>query len=163
MTGVEALAWLVLAFGEGPDCLLQVSFQPLPNGLALVREDGCAVHSLQEGSHVVLWSDTRWVAIKIPAGIRSLSYRWGRAVAFVDGKSVTVQYGSIMGDLLTRPSLRHQKPSDPIEKWRTNNSLIRRGRDFPDESRDVHRLIMRVPWQSTPVLLLESAADALFL
>ena len=51
MTAVEIFAWLVLAFAEGPDCLLQASLHWLPNGPALVREDGCAVHSQQEGSH----------------------------------------------------------------------------------------------------------------
>jgi hypothetical protein len=50
-----------------------------------------------------MWSDARWVAIRIPTGARSLSYRWGRAVAFVNGKSVTVQFGNT-GARQTRPS-----------------------------------------------------------
>ena len=66
MTGIEIFAWLVLAFADGPDCLLQASVHLLPEGPAWVREDGCAVHSQQEGSHIVFWSDARWVAIKIP-------------------------------------------------------------------------------------------------
>jgi len=77
MTGIEIFAWLVLAFADGPDCLLQASVHWLPGGPAWVREDGCAVHSQQEGSHIVFWSDARWVAIKIPPGARSLSYRSG--------------------------------------------------------------------------------------
>jgi hypothetical protein len=113
-TGAEVFAWLVLAFADGPDCLLQTSLRWLPEGPAWVREDGCAVHSQQEGSHIVFWSDSRWVAIKIPTGARSLSYRWGRAVAFVNGKSVTVQYGH-MGGSQARPS---QDPTDTVEKWR---------------------------------------------
>ena len=32
MTGVEILAWLVLAFADGPDCLLQASLHRLPDG-----------------------------------------------------------------------------------------------------------------------------------
>jgi hypothetical protein len=126
MTGVEILAWLVLAFADGPDCLLQASLHWLPEGPALMREDGCAVRSQQEGSHVVFWSDTRWVAIRIPNGARSLSYRWGRAVAFVNGKIVTVQHGSIAGGLQTEPSLSHQDRMDPLEKWRITNALILR-------------------------------------
>ena len=126
MTGVEMLAWLVLAFADGPDCLLQGSFRWLPDGPALVRADGCAVRSQQEGSHVVFWSDTRWVAIRVPNGARSLSYRWGRAVAFVNGKSVTVQHGNIAGGLQTRPSLSHQDRMDPLEKWRTTDALTLR-------------------------------------
>jgi len=118
MTGVEILAWLVLAFADGPDCLLQASLHRLPDGAALVREDGCAVHSQQEGNHVVFWSGSRWVAIKIPDGARSLSYRWGRAVAFVNGKIVAVQHGHIVGGLQTSPSLSHQDRMDPLDKWR---------------------------------------------
>ena len=125
MTGVEVLAWLVLAFADGPDCLLQASLHWLPDGPAWVREDGCAVRSRQEGSHVVLWSDSRWVAIKIPTGARSLSYRWGRAVAFVNGKSVAVQFGN-MGGIPTRPSLSHQDHMDLLDKWRISLSPILR-------------------------------------
>ena len=98
MTGVEMLAWLVLAFADGSNCLLQASEHWLPDGPTWVREDGCAVHSQQEGSHIVFWSDAQWIAIKIPTGARSISYRWGRAVAFVNGKSVTVHYGNTGGD-----------------------------------------------------------------
>jgi hypothetical protein len=134
MTAVEIFAWLVMAFAEGPDCLLQASLHWLPNEPALVREDGCAVHSQQEGSHVVFWSDSRWVAIRIPNGARSLSYRWGRAVAFVNGKSVTVQYGNILGGLQTRPSLSHQDRIDPLEKWRTSNTLTPRENALTRES-----------------------------
>ena len=54
MTGIEIFAWLVLAFADGPDCLLQASVHWLPEGPAWVREDGCAVHSQQEGSHIVI-------------------------------------------------------------------------------------------------------------
>jgi hypothetical protein len=118
MTGVEILAWSVLAFADGPDCLLQASLHGLPKGPAWVREDGCAVHSQQEGNHIVFWSDSRWVAIKIPTGARSLSYRWGRAVAFVNGRSVTVQYGN-MGGRQTRPS-SSQDRMDLLDKWRIN-------------------------------------------
>ncbi len=99
MTGVETLAWLVLAFADGSDCLLQGSFHWFQHRHVFVREDGCAVRSEQEGSHVVFWSDHRWVAIKVPAGARSLSYRWGRASAFINGDSVKIQYGAVMGDV----------------------------------------------------------------
>ena len=116
MTGVEIFAWLVLAFADGPDCLLQTSMHRLPEGPVWIREDGCAVHSQQEGSHIVFWSDSRWVAIRIPAGARSLSYRWGRGVAFVNGKSVTVQYGT-MGGRQTRPSLSQDR-GEMLDKWR---------------------------------------------
>ncbi|HEX8751186.1 MAG TPA: hypothetical protein VF732_08745 [Nitrospira sp.] len=126
MTGVETFAWLVLAFADGPDCLLQASLHRLPEGPALVREDGCAVHSQQEGNHVVFWSDSRWVAIKIPAGARSLSYRWGRAVAFVNGKTVTVQFGN-MGGLQTRPSLSQQDRLDLLDRWKISNPSNLRG------------------------------------
>jgi hypothetical protein len=121
-TGVEIFAWLVLAFADGPDCLLQASVHWLPDGPTWVREDGCAVHSHHEGSHVVLWSESRWVAIKIPTGARSLSYRWGRAVAYVNGKSVTVQYGNL-GDRPTRPSL-NQGRVDMLDKWRISTPPI---------------------------------------
>ena len=126
MTGVEILTWLVLAFVDGPDCLLQASFRWLPDGPALIRADGCAVRSQQEGSHVVFWSDTRWVVIRIPDGARSLSYRWGRAVAFVNGKSMPVQHGNIAGGSQTEPSLSRQDRMDPLEKWRTTDALILR-------------------------------------
>ena len=96
---IETCAWLVLAFTDGSECLLQGSFHWLPQGRAFVREDTCAVQSQQEGGYVVFWSDNRWVAIKIPTGARSLSYRWGRAVAFVNGDSVKVQHGKILGEL----------------------------------------------------------------
>lgn len=130
-TGVEILTWLVLAFADGPDCLLQASVQWLPDGPAWVREDGCAVHSQHEGSHVVLWSASRWVAIKIPTGARSLSYRWGRDVAFINGNRVTVQYGHIGTALQTHPSWRHEDQTDPLDKWRFSNTpLVRR----PDHS-----------------------------
>ena len=43
MAGVEILAWLVLAFADGPDCLVQASVQWRPDGPAWVRDDGCAV------------------------------------------------------------------------------------------------------------------------
>lgn len=118
MTGTEIVAWLVLAFADGPDCLLQASIHWLPEGPAWRREDGCAVHSQQEGSHIILWSDARWVAIRIPTGARSLSYRWGRAVAFVNGKSVTVQFGNT-GARQTRPS-RSQDQVDLLDKWRVS-------------------------------------------
>ena len=118
MTGIENFAWLVLAFADGPDCLLQASVHWLPEGPAWVREDGCAVHSQQDGSHIVFWSDARWVAIKIPPGARSLSYRWGRAAAFVNGKSVTVQFGNT-GAGHTRPSLSQDRV-DLLDKWRVN-------------------------------------------
>lgn len=124
MTGIEIFAWLVLAFADGPDCLLQASVHLLPEGPAWVREDGCAVHSQQEGSHIVFWSDARWVAIKIPTGARSLSYRWGRAVAFVNGKSVTVQYGKT-GTRQTRPSLSQDRV-DLLDKWKASTFPILR-------------------------------------
>ena len=126
MTGVETLVWLVLAFADGSDCLLQGSFHWLPDGGAFVREDGCAVHSQQEGTHVVFWSDNRWVAIKVPTGARSLSYRWGRAVAFVNGASVKVQHGTIMGGLQSGPSMRDQERMDPLSKWRIGDTLVHR-------------------------------------
>lgn len=116
MTGVEILIWLVLAFADGPECLIQASLHRLPQGPAWVREDGCAVHSQHEGGHIVFWSESRWVAIKIPAGGRSLSYRWGRGVAFVNGKSVLVEYGT-MGGKQTRPSLSQDRV-DLLDKWR---------------------------------------------
>ena len=122
MTGLEIFAWLVLAFADGPDCLLQASVHWLPGGPAWVREDGCAVHSQQEGSHIVFWSDARWVAIKIPPGARSLSYRWGRAAAFVNGKSVTVQFGNT-GARQTRPSLSQDR-GDLLDKWRVSTPPI---------------------------------------
>lgn len=125
MTGVEALAWLVLAFADGSDCLLQGSFHRLPEGRAFLREDGCAVHSQQEGSHVVFWSDRRWVAIKIPTGARSLSYRWGRAIAFVNGDSVKVQHGTIMSELQSGPSMSHDQSLNSLSKWRIGDKLIR--------------------------------------
>jgi hypothetical protein len=124
MTGVETFAWLVLAFADGPDCLLQASLTWHPEGTALVREDGCAVHSRQEGNHVVFWSDSQWVAIRIPNGARSLSYRWGRTLAFVNGKSVTVQYGTIASKFQPAPSMSHQDRIDPLDKWRTSNTPI---------------------------------------
>ena len=124
MTGIEIFAWLVLAFADGPDCLLQASVHWLPEGPAWVREDGCAVHSQQEGSHIVIWSDARWVAIKMPTGARSLSYRWGRAAAFVNGKSVTVQFGNT-GARQTRPSLSQDRV-DLLDKWRVNTPPILR-------------------------------------
>ena len=123
MTGVETLAWLVLAFANGADCLLQGSFHWLPEGRAFVREDGCAVHSQQEGGYVVFWSDNRWVAIKIPTGARSLSYRWGRAMAFVNGDSVKVQQGKIMSELQSGPSLNNHDTMDPLSKWKMGDTL----------------------------------------
>lgn len=116
MTGVEVLSWLVLAFADGPECLVQASLHGSPNRPAWVREDGCPVHSQQEGSHIVLWSHSRWVAIKIPTGARSLSYRWGRTVAFVNGRSVTVQYGNL-GGRQSMPALRQDRV-DMFDKWR---------------------------------------------
>lgn len=124
MTGIEIFAWLVLAFADGPDCLLQASVHWLPGGPAWVREDGCAVHSQQEGSHIVFWSDARWVAIKILPGARSLSYRWGRAAAFVNGKSVTVQFGNT-GARQTRPSLSQDRVN-LLDKWRVSTPPILR-------------------------------------
>ena len=121
---VEIFAWLVLAFADGPDCLLQLHW--LPDGAAMLREDGCAVRAQQEGSHVVFWSDSRWVAIRIPNGARSLSYRWGRTMAFVNGKSVTVHYGSIASTFQPAPSVSHQDRIDPLDKWRINNTPILR-------------------------------------
>ncbi len=117
MTGAEVLAWLVLAFADGPDCLLQASLQWRDSGPTWVRIDGCAVHSRQEGSHVVLWSASRWVAIKIPTEARSLSYRWGRAIALVNGKRVTVQYGNVGKGLQTNPS-RHDDHIARLDEWR---------------------------------------------
>jgi hypothetical protein len=121
MTGVETLAWLVLAFADGSDCLLQGSFHRPPEDRAFVREDGCPVQSRQEGGYVVFWSDNRWVAIKIPKGARSLSYRWGRAVAFVNGDSVKVQHGKVMGELQSGPAVRDDDHVMPLQKWRTGN------------------------------------------
>jgi hypothetical protein len=126
MTGVETLLWLVVAFAEEPDCLLQGSFHRLPDGPAFVREDGCAVHSQEEGRYVVFWSESRWVAIKIPAGARSLSYRWGRAVAFVNGDSVKVQHGTILNALQRRPSARDHNNADLISKWRMHDARVTR-------------------------------------
>jgi hypothetical protein len=123
MAGVEILAWLVLAFADGPECLVQASLHGLSDEPAWVREDGCAVRSQQEGNHLVIWSDARWVAIKIPAGARSLSYRWGRAVAFVNGKSVTVQYGN-MGGRQPQPRLSHPDRMDLFDQWRTNQPQL---------------------------------------
>lgn len=122
MTGVEIFAWLVLAFTDGPECLLQASVHRLPEGPAWVREDGCVVHSRQEGNHIVFWSDARWVAIKIPAGARSISYRWGRGVAFVNGKSVLVQYGD-MGGRQSSPSPNHDR-MEMLDKWRISDSMV---------------------------------------
>jgi hypothetical protein len=121
MTGVETLAWLVLAFADGSDCLLQGSFHWLPDGRAFVREDGCAVQSQQEGGYVVFWSDNRWVAIKIPKGARSLSYRWGRTVAFVNGDSVKVQHGKVMSELQSGPATSPQDSVTPLSKWQTGD------------------------------------------
>ncbi len=121
MRVIETFAWLVLAFTDGSECLLQGSFHWLPQGRAFVREDSCAVQSQQEGGYVVFWSDNRWVAIKIPTGARSLSYRWGRAVAFVNGDSVKVQYGKILGELQSGPSMSGHENVAPIPKWRTGD------------------------------------------
>jgi hypothetical protein len=118
MTGVETFAWLVLAFADGSDCLIQASVHRLHDGPAFVREDGCTVHSQQEGSYVVFWSDTRWVAIKIPDGARSLSYRWGRAVAFVNGNIVKVQYGIVLNKPQPRSSMRERSEMSMVPKWR---------------------------------------------
>ena len=126
MTGVETLAWFVLAFADGSDCLLQGSFHWLQDGRVFAREDGCAVRSQQEGTHVVFWSDNRWVAIKVPTGARSLSYRWGRSVAFVNGDNVKVQHGTIMGDLQSGPSMKDQDKMDPHSKWRIGDALVHR-------------------------------------
>lgn len=125
MTGVETLAWLVLAFADGSDCLIQGSFHWLPEGRVFTREDGCSVHSQQEGAHVVFWSDSRWVAIKVPSGARSLSYRWGRSVAFVNGNNVHVQHGTILGNLQSSPSGRDrdQERSDPQPGWRIGDAF----------------------------------------
>ena len=122
MAGVEILAWLVLAFADGPDCLVQASVQWRPDGPAWVRDDGCAVHSRHEGSHIVIWSAARWVAIKIPTGARSISYRWGRGVAFINGNRVTVQYG-YMGGRQTRPSMSQDR-LDMLDICRIANSPI---------------------------------------
>lgn len=126
MTGVETLAWLVLTFADGSDCLLQGSFHWLPEGRVFVREDGCAVQSQQEGGYVVFWSDNRWVAIKIPTGARSLSYRWGRAAAFVNGDSVKVQHGKIMSELQSGPAISRQDDVTPLPKWRMGATLVDR-------------------------------------
>lgn len=126
MTGIETLLWLVVAFAEGPDCLLQGSFHWLPDGRTFAREDGCAVHSQEEGSHVVFWSESRWVAIKIPTGARSLSYRWGRAVAFVNGDSVQVQHGTILNALQRPPSVRNRSKTDLVSKWRMRDTRVTR-------------------------------------
>ncbi len=53
MTTVEAFAWLVLAFADGPDCLIQGSFHWLPEGRVFVREDGCTIQSQQEGTQML--------------------------------------------------------------------------------------------------------------
>src|SRR5262245_43170424 len=121
MTVIETFAWLVLAFTDGSECLLQGSFHWLPQGRAFVREDSCGVQSQQEGGYVVFWSNNRWVAIKVPTGARSLSYRWGRAVAFVNGDSVKVQHGKILGELQSRPSMSEHENVAPIPKWRTGD------------------------------------------
>jgi hypothetical protein len=126
MPGVETLAWLVLMFADGSDCLIQGSFHWLPEGRAFVREDGCAVQSQQEGGYVVFWSGNRWVAIKIPTGARSLSYRWGRAVAFVNGDSVKVQHGMIMSELQSGPSVSNHDTMGPLSKWRMGDTLVHR-------------------------------------
>jgi hypothetical protein len=126
MTGVEALAWLVLMFADGSDCLLQGSFHRLPEGRTFVREDGCAVQSQQEGGYVVFWSGNRWVAIKIPTGARSLSYRWGRATAFVNGDTVKIQHGKIMSELQSGPSVSNHDTMDPLSKWRMGDTLVHR-------------------------------------
>lgn len=125
MTGVETLAWLVLAFADGSDCLIQGSFHRLPEGRVFMREDGCSVHSQQEGTHVVFWSDSRWVAIKVPSGARSLSYRWGRSVAFVNGNNVHVQHGTILGNPQSSPSVRDrdQEKTDPQPGWRIDDAF----------------------------------------
>lgn len=91
-----------------------------------MREDGCAVQSQQEGGYVVFWSGNRWVAIKIPTGARSLSYRWGRAVAFVNGDSVKVQHGKIMSELQSGPSVSNHDTMAPLSKWRMGDTLIHR-------------------------------------
>src|SRR5215831_13408470 len=60
-------------------------FHPLAaprSGLGEGRHLGRPVAT--RGGYVVFWSDNRWVTIKIPTGARSLSYRWGRAVAFLN-------------------------------------------------------------------------------
>ena len=124
MTVIETCAWLVLAFTDGSECLLQGSFHWLPQGRAFVREDTCAVQSQQEGGYVVFWSDNRWVAIKIPTGARSLSYRWGRAVAFVNGDSVKVQHGKILGELPSGPSMSDHESMPPIPKWKTGDLQV---------------------------------------
>src|SRR5512146_128696 len=124
MTGIEVLAWLVLAFADGPDCLLQGSFHWLPDGRTFVREDGCAVHSQQEGKHVVFWSNSRWVAIQIPTGARSLSYRWGRETAFVNGDGVKVQHGAVINGSQTKPSISNYRSMDPDSKWRISGNLV---------------------------------------
>lgn len=124
MTGVETLLWLVVAFADGPDCLLQGSFHWLQGGRTFDREDGCAIHSQQEGRHVVFWSGARWVAIQIPTGARSLSYRWGRSVAFVNGNSVTVHHGTILNALQPRPSARDHGKADFIPKWRMRDARV---------------------------------------
>lgn len=126
MTGVETLAWLVLAFVDGSDCLLQGSFHRLPESREFVREDGCPVRSHQGGGYVVFWSDNRWVAIKIPKGARSLSYRWGRAMAFVNGDSVKVQHGKIMSELQSGPAVNEHENVIPFPKRRAGNIPIPR-------------------------------------
>ncbi|HEY6973489.1 MAG TPA: hypothetical protein VI359_04210 [Nitrospiraceae bacterium] len=126
MTGVETLAWLVLAFADGSDCLLQGTFQWLPGGRAFVREDGCAVQSHQEGGYVVFWSENRWVAIKIPTRAKSLSYRWGRAMAFVNGDSVKVQHGKIIGALQSGPLMSDHDNTTTLSKWRIGDVLVHR-------------------------------------
>jgi hypothetical protein len=126
MTGVETLLWLVLAFADGSDCLLQGSFHWLPEGQVFVREDGCSVRSQQEGRHVVFWSNHRWVAVRIPSGAKSLSYRWGRAVAHVNGDSVKVEYGTILGEFQSAPSVGDPDRLEPLQKWRVIGMLAYR-------------------------------------
>ena len=129
MAGVEILAWLVLAFADGPDCLVQASMQWSPDGPAWVRDDGCAVHSRHEGSHIVIWSASRWVAIKIPTGARSISYRWGRGVAFINGNRVRIQSGPIGKALPSSPSWRHEDRTDPLDTWRSSTTAVVRRSD----------------------------------
>ena len=129
MAGVEILAWLVLAFADGPDCLVQASMQWRPDGPAWVRDDGCAVHSRHEGSHIVIWSASRWVAIKIPTGARSISYRWGRGVAFINGNRVRIQSGPIGKALPSSPSWRHEDRTDPLDTWRSSTTAVVRRSD----------------------------------
>lgn len=70
----------------------------------------------------MFWSDHRWVAIRIPSGAKSVSYRWGRAVAHVNGDSVKVQHGKIMGEFQSAPSMSDYYQGSTLPKWRVGGA-----------------------------------------